>query len=151
MTDDSALDTEEHRQVVERLLRLTISNLIERALTHDNSKLVSPEKEMYDEFVPKLRKLAYGSDELAQCREQMGDGLQHHYENNRHHPEHYPNGVDGMNLIDLVEMLADWKAATIRGDIEGDILKSIAINTERYGISDQLVQILKNTVEEMGW
>lgn len=101
--------------------------------------------------MPKLRKLKYGSDELAQCREQMGEGLQHHYENNSHHPEHYSNGIDGMNLIDLLEMLADWKAATTRMEIEGDILESITINTERYGISDQLAQILKNTVKEMGW
>ena len=40
--------------------------------------------------------------------------IDHHYANNRHHPEHWPNGINDMTLMDLIEMLADWKAATAR-------------------------------------
>ena len=47
-------------------------------------------------------------------------------------------------------MLCDWKAATLRHD-DGDIQKSLDINAERFKLSPQLKQILKNTVEEMKW
>ena len=51
-----------------------------------------------------------------------------------------------MNLIDIVEMFADWKAATLRHS-NGSILKSIDINISRFNMSPQLVNIFKNTVE----
>jgi len=54
--------------------------------------------------------------------------------------------VNNMNLFDLLEMIVDWLAATKR-HADGDINKSIEINTERFGLSPQLVNILKNTVD----
>jgi hypothetical protein len=55
----------------------------------------------------------------------MGDGLKHHYAHNRHHPEFFgEDGVDGMSLVDVIEMLADWKAATEHHD-DGDLAKSL--------------------------
>ena len=51
-----------------------------------------------------------------------------------------------MNLIDLLEMICDWKAATLRHD-DGDIYKSLEINHQRFGYSYQLHHILKNTVD----
>lgn len=33
--------------------------------------------------------------------------LDHHYQNNDHHPEHFELGINGMNLLQLLEMLAD--------------------------------------------
>jgi len=79
-----------------------------RARSHDASKLEAPEKEMYDEFTPRLRALTYGSDEYKECLKEMGAALKHHYENNSHHPEHFPDGINDMSLLDLIEMLADW-------------------------------------------
>jgi Family of unknown function (DUF5662) len=55
------------------------------------------------------------------------------------------SSVNNMNLFDLLEMLLDWYAATKRHD-DGDIQKSLEINKERFGISDQLANILANTV-----
>lgn len=40
-----------------------------------------------------------------------------------------------MNLIDIVEMLADWKASSERQQ-NGNLLTSIEINAERFNISD---------------
>jgi hypothetical protein len=51
-----------------------------------------------------------------------------------------------MNLIDLVEMLCDWKAASERHN-DGNIRKSIEINASRFTISPQLVKILENTAD----
>lgn len=58
--------------------------------------------------------------------------------------EHY--GIHGMNLIDMIEMLMDWAAATKRHD-DGDILKSIEINQKRFGYTNELKQIFINTVK----
>jgi len=55
-----------------------------------------------------------------------------------------------MTLLDLLEMICDWKAASERVS-SGDILKSIEYNTTRFNISPQLVSILKNTVSELGF
>lgn len=147
---DSAAETRKHIMEVRSNLYKVVMNLEQRARGHDASKLESPEKEMYDKFTPKLRGLTYGSDAYKQSLEEMGGALQHHYENNPHHPEHFPNGIDDMSLLDLIEMLADWAAAILRHD-DGDLMKSLAINAERFGMSKQLVKIMINTVVEMGW
>jgi hypothetical protein len=54
-----------------------------------------------------------------------------------------------MSLLSLLEMITDWKSATMRDD--GDILKSIIINQERFGYSDDIRHILYNTIIELGW
>jgi len=53
--------------------------------------------------------------------------------------------IEYMNLIDIIEMLCDWKAATKRHN-DGDIKKSIEINQKRFGYSDELKSILLNTL-----
>lgn len=147
---DSTAETLKHIKQVADLLWQTICVIGKRITAHDASKLQEPEKSMYDRFTPMLRSMTYGSDEYKATLKEMGVALDHHYQVNSHHPEHYPNGIDGMSLIDLIEMLADWKAASLRHN-DGNILKSLEINKVRFGISDQLFEILKNTVAEMGW
>jgi hypothetical protein len=105
---------------------------------------------VFDEYTPKLKRSTYGSDEYKGFLEAMGPALDHHYDVNRHHPEHFEQGIGGMNLIDLIEMMADWKAATERHE-DGDLERSLRINQERFGISDQLVAILRNTAIDQGW
>ena len=55
-----------------------------------------------------------------------------------------------MSLLDLVEMLADWKAAGM-SHANGNMDASMEIDRKRFGISDQLFEILSNTVREMEW
>lgn len=150
MSYDSKEDTLAHINKVRDLIEDIENNIILRKIYHDGSKLKSPEKEMYDEFTPKLRGMTYGSDEYKACLEEMGVALKHHYQENTHHPEHFDNGVTGMSLMDLLEMLADWKAASMR-HADGDFKKSLEINKERFQISDQLAEIFLNTVREMNW
>lgn len=59
-----------------------------------------------------------------------------------------PTGIKAMNMIDVLEMLADWKAAGLRHH-DGDIFKSIEINQKRYGFSDEIAAILVNTAKWM--
>ncbi len=152
MTDptyDSRPETYKHIGVVRGLLGQVIKELIDRGDGHDASKLVDPELETFNEYTPKLKRSTFGSDEYKGFLIGMGEGLQHHYANNRHHPEHHINGVDDMTLVDLVEMICDWIAATQRHD-DGDIHRSIEINKERFRYDDQLCRILHNTVDALG-
>lgn len=142
---DSRVATYEHIQTVQRFMGTVLQDLMRRQREHDQSKLVSPEVEVFDEFTPKLATSTYGSEEYKSFLAAMKPALDHHYAANSHHPEHYPEGVKGMSLLDLVEMLCDWKAATMRHK-DGDILKSIEFNQKRFGYSDELKQILLNTI-----
>jgi hypothetical protein len=80
---------------------------------------------------------------------EMKVAIDHHNKHNRHHPEYFENGIKDMNLIDLIELICDWKSATLRHD-DGDIIRSISMNKERFGYSDELEQILLNTVKYLG-
>lgn len=143
---DSKKDTIEHMYNVSYFIDDMVEALIDRWRCHDESKLLPPEKPIFDEYTPKLSSVEYGSDEYKQYLKEMQVALDHHYKNNRHHPEHFENGIKGMTLIDLCEMLCDWKAATLRRK-DGDILKSIEMNQKRFGYSDELKQIFINTLE----
>jgi len=145
VTYDSRPDTLAHIRRVQELLADVQANLLRRAIAHDMSKLESPEVEVFDRETSNLRAMIYGSDEY---KASLVQGLQHHYANNSHHPEHYPNGIRGMSLLDLIEMLVDWKAATER-HADGDLLRSIEQNQERFGYTDELKDIFLRTVEEL--
>lgn len=150
MEYDSSKDTLSHIKTVGQFISRIIMKLLSRAMYHDSSKLVDPEKDIFDIVTPKLKGLTYGSDEYKKSLEEMGDALKHHYTENSHHPEHHKNGIDDMDLIDLIEMVCDWKAATLR-HADGDIIKSIEINTKRFEISPQLSTIISNSIKNWGW
>lgn len=142
---NSKADTLEHIKKVNGYLIDASTELLRRAKIHDDSKLESPEKELFEVLTPKLAGLTYGSDEYKQSLDDLKPALDHHYENNSHHPQYYENGIDGMNLFDIIEMFYDWKAAGERTK-EGNMLKSIEINKDRFKMSEQLVNIFNNTL-----
>ncbi len=142
--------TKHHIARVQKLIGKACTSLVLRAYVHDKSKLESPEAEVFEEFTSKLAGSTYGSEEYEGFRAAMKPALDHHYAHNSHHPEHWPDGIYGMSLLDLLEMVCDWKAATERHD-NGDILKSVEINQKRFGYDDGLKKIILNTVRELGF
>jgi len=150
MTYDSTDDTNKHIHQVRWQMKQVIEDLISRATKHDRSKLEPPEKEIFDEYTPKLKASTYGSDEYKQFLVEMKPALDHHYAVNDHHPEHFFDGVWDMNLVQIVEMLCDWKAATMRHE-NGDLRKSIQINAERFGYPETFQTMLINTAEYFKW
>ena len=143
-------DTEKHIATVNERMREVKTELGTRAIMHDASKLVNPELKTFDEYGPALKGLTYGSSDYKKCLENMAPALKHHYENNRHHPEHFENGVRDMSLIDLIEMLVDWKAATER-HADGDLAKSLEYNQKRFNMSDELTALLTRTARDLKW
>lgn len=170
--DDVIRSTAAHIRRVGELLVECSADLSHRAVVHDASKWSEEEWPFFEESTPKLAGLTYGSDEYKEALRRIKPALVHHNAENRHHPEYHttrcsqcgshesdpcicggpriPGGINGMTLLDLVEMLCDWKAATERHN-DGNIARSLDVNRERFGITPQLERILRNTIEEKGW
>ena len=138
------VETQKHIEHVRKYIRFMIDKIDMRGVKHDASKLESPEVEIFAEYTPKLNNTTFGSDEYYKNLDCMKPALDHHYASNRHHPEHFVNGINDMTLVDIIEMLCDWKASTLRHN-DGNLLKSIETNAERFNMDGQLKQILLNT------
>lgn len=139
--------TMRHIERVRNLLSEVVVNLLERAKNHDQSKLTSPEVEIFMN-APNLSALTFGSPEYEQSKLQIKVALDHHYAHNSHHPEHHKNGIEDMTLMDLIEMFVDWKASSERQN-DGNINKSIETNGRKFNMSPQLIRIFENTAKEM--
>lgn len=137
-----------HQKEVAKFLMEFASDLLQRAMVHDDSKLQDPERDIFIRVTQKLVELEYGSEEYRKQLEEMGPALCHHYQYNSHHPEHRnsKNDLSRMSLADVVEMFCDWRAGVKQMEY-GDIKKSIDINGEKFSIPRVLSQIFRNTVD----
>jgi hypothetical protein len=138
------IKVQEHQVAVRRHLNNVIGEFWCRYQGHDKSKLEEPEFSIFDKHFSNLSKHEYGSSGYLDQMKLVQEATAHHYSVTRHHPESFHAGVNGMSLIDLIEMLCDWLAATSYGP-NGNIQKSIEFNTQRFGLSDQMVCVFKNT------
>lgn len=144
---DSTVDARLHIEIIHRVIRKIIKELSYRDLHHDASKFKEPELSTYNKYVPLLKETPFGSEEYVKLRDKMyNDGLKHHFENNRHHPEHFNNGIKDMTLVDVVEMFCDWYSASQRSDTGFE--EGLEFNKDKFKMSDELYQIFKNTYEE---
>jgi len=151
MNYDSEKDTTRHIDRVRFLIGRCAVILLERAVQHDASKLTEAEKSFFDTVGNRLSHVIYNSEEYKRSLAELKPALDHHYAQNSHHPEHYINGVDGMSLFDLIEMLMDWKASNERHSTGMSIVESIEISCERFKVNEQLKKILLNTAREIDW
>ncbi len=147
LISNGVISTLNHIRQVQEYLHEIAFELIQRGYVHDASKLREPELTAFDQASKLLGQYEYGSKKYDDGKKQLGEALQHHYQHNRHHPEHYDHGVNNMTLIDVVEMFCDWRAA-VKRQKNGDLIKSIEINEKRFNLSLQLAAILKNTASE---
>ena len=138
----------EHKQRVSYYLNLLIHSLQWRSLQHDNSKLEPEEFDAYSSQMDEFCTHEFGSPGYVKAKETIADAVNHHYMCNSHHPEHYSNGIDGMDLVDVIEMICDWKAATTNNPkAPGTMQKSFDYAVAKYGITPQLANVILNTIE----
>ena len=135
-----------HVFYVRKNVRRLVKEIHARAKVHDASKLEEPERTLLSENFADLGKTPYGTPEYDALLAKIKPALDAHYAQNRHHPEHWPHGIDDMDLVDILELLSDW-CASVKKNKHGNIHRSIEVNTKRFNISPQLAQILTNTVE----
>jgi hypothetical protein len=136
----------EHKRLVGHYLQRFTSALFERAVVHDASKFGPEELEPYAKMLPRFAKAAYGSEEYIACCRGIKPALDHHLQNNTHHPEFYPGGINDMDLFDVVEMVCDWIAAAQRAN--GDTVR-LDLQRTRFGIDDQLYKMICKTAETL--
>jgi hypothetical protein len=140
-----------HINRVDTLLGRFSKDLDERGRLHDQSKFnpieMGPLQTMQD-LIDKEGQAPFGSEEYRRRTALLGPMLEHHYKHNSHHPEHYANGIEGMDLLDLVEMFFDWKAASERGE---DSAMGISYCVQKYNIPPMLESILRNTADRNGF
>lgn len=148
--DASALktikDILKHKEKVRRRLLFLSNELRKRADEHDNSKLRNPEIEYLIEM-DKEPKYPYNSPEYFDKMKRWQKFFDHHYANNRHHPDHFKNGILDMTLTDICEYLVDIISYYDEMHIH-DAVDTIEKQQNRFGLDGQLSQILINTLIE---
>ena len=134
-----------HIETVRTYLDFICIELLKRGVKHDQSKLGIHETNLLN---PKydLRTKVYGSKEYERDLKELYSDINHHYSVNRHHPEHFKNGMQDMNLIDILEMFVDWYASVKRHN-EGSIENSIEYTQKKFKYPNYLVSIFKHTAE----
>lgn len=137
-------DLHKHKVLLRAVLYNLANQLKERADKHDDSKFSKEEKDVF-ESIDNIKREDFDSyEEYFNCTKPLiQKALDHHYANNRHHPEHFEKGVDNMNLLDIIEMIVDWDtSASCRGT---------QLDTEysfkRFKIEPQLQKIILNTLK----
>ena len=147
MPSDYVKDLVDHKRRVATYMLLVAYELSKRAAIHDNSKFTEQEFKAYELAFPELQKHAYGSPEFQAALDTIKPAIAHHYAANDHHPEYFEQGINDMNLVQLVEMACDWLAASERS--QKDVKAGLEINRERFGIDEQLYGVIKNTLDAL--
>lgn len=142
-------ETRKHILNVVKYMNIIVTQLLLRAQNHDASKLEEPELKYFAEWTDRLATCSYGSETYKEFLRNLKPALDHHYSVNNHHPQHFKNSIEDMNIVDLVEMLIDWKSASLRTQ-DGDLKKSIEYNVKRFDICPQLAKILENSISILG-
>lgn len=143
-------DTRDHIAKVRARMQDVCKRLQARAKAHDASKLEEPERSGFIALNADLRSIAYGSDDYRAALQEAKLIIEHHYQQNDHHPEHWPNGIRDMSLLSIIEMFCDWAAASER-TADGSLAQSLAVNIQRFGYSPELAAIFENTRKELDW
>jgi len=123
---------------------------------HDMSKYQWVEAEAFAR-TSYPRESDYGSDAYKESLGSVAKSLVHHYAHNSHHPQYYllkdediedGQAYNRMCALDRIEMVCDWRAAC-RKHITGDIYKSIEINKERFGYTQDDYEWIKSLADEL--
>ena len=146
MAGESIIETMLHKMEMIRLGNKFIMNFMERMREHDDTKLSSPEVEGFDATAGTISDITYGSEEDTAAKDLLKVALTHHYARERHHPEHFDNGIVDMNLVDIIEHFLYCMAASLRHD-DGNFRLSLKNNAERFHYPEELTKIFENTID----
>lgn len=152
---NAMVQTQEHIEAVRALIGLVNAELVQRAIHHDRSKFEPVEADALQkmaELVDRDGPVAFGTPEYEARKQILGPMLAHHYAKNSHHPEHfeseyggaYVDGINGMTLVDVVEMFCDWVAAGRARNPDGKV--DLGVAASRYNVPTMLENVFVNTL-----
>lgn len=119
--------------------------LFNRGKVHDKSKLNEPEFSMWKKMDEEPR-YKYGTKEYNEKINRYKEVFNLHYQQNRHHPEHWSSFYSEMDLIDVIEMLCDWLG--YKDDITiKEAEELVNIQCKRYGFNSTFQNLLYNTLK----
>lgn len=130
-----------HKLQVASYLSRFADEVKNRALEHDASKLSNDEFSGFVQINRIAREHKYGSSEYMKSIKET-NAVELHYRGNLHHPEHYQNGIENMTLFDIIEMVADWRAACETYG-QSYLKDSLAIHTKRFDLQDKHMYLIK--------
>lgn len=134
-----------HINLVRFNLNKIAHRLKERAVVHDSSKYSLDEFEGFKEINRIARETPFGSQAYKDSiKDNRAVSL--HYSRNTHHPEHYQGGIDEMSLLDIVEMLCDWKAASETYGLTA-FKESLEIQKDRYKLTPEQWYMIRKVAE----
>ena len=138
-----------HITLVREALLSISQNLEKQMLRHDLSKFYEDEFFGFTQINRVAREHKYGSPEYqASLRAVEPNPIKLHYSRNSHHPEHYKNGIDDMSLIDIIEMVADWYAASLTYG-QTSFEESLEISIKRFNLSPEQIYLVKLIANEI--
>lgn len=150
MEFDFLCDTILHVGEVAENLEVCASNLRQRGFAHDRTKFKALEFDAFVSTREKFKKANFGTPEYQACIDIIKPAVDSHYANNSHHTGYYQNGIKDMSLLDILEMVCDWKAANRRSpDLDFD--ESINRCVKKYNISPELEKIIRTTLQQLSW
>ncbi|MGH7274768.1 MAG: DUF5662 family protein [Nitrospiria bacterium] len=124
-----------HQTLVRRNLSKLAKALEARALIHDMSKLELDELAGFVEIQQIARNHKIDSPEY---KASLAARL----------PEYYPDGIRDMSLLDLIEMVCDWEAAS-KTYGKTSLAESLPIQKERFKVTDEQYHLIQLIAEEL--
>jgi hypothetical protein len=122
--------------------------IIKRGFLHDLSKFSGIEWKFFSRHsFENYPHVGYGETYLQHLQTTVKEAIDHHYELNDHHPEHYKNGIRDMKFDAFIEMYLDWLAAT-RANPHNTLSEVLKTNKDRFKIDDQLYEVMCNGICE---
>lgn len=143
-------DTLMHVAEVQERLEDMIHDLRKRGLCHDRTKFQELEFDTFCRTRPRFKGVKFGTPDYDAVVEEAREAVEHHHHHNRHHTTYYDGGIEDMNLLDVLEMLADWRAAARRSKGQS-FEESLPKAFERYNVPEVLREMIGRTIQYLGW
>ena len=138
-----------HIMTVQSRMRAIARRILNRADSHDLSKFAPDELGGMIEIDAIAEESGLNSPQYMEAIKGPAIGL--HRSRHSHHPEFHSDGIKDMSLLDLIEMVCDWKAANqVRGHPEGR--QSVNMMIRRLELKDEyrfVVLLVADMVDEL--
>jgi hypothetical protein len=105
-------DQIEHLQILQKQVLEFTNKILIAAIEHDRSKWSEIEYSTFVDARTSLRGSKDGKDEAYQ-RDYRSEAIQHHVQNNPHHPEHWDQKGEPMPVHEVISMFFDWRSRCI--------------------------------------